>query len=73
MKTYKGSRVWFQFAIFPLTGTSLVFAVVSEPDTATQTFLLKKYFLIIGTLTARRTKEEMKNHQGIKESARTNP
>jgi hypothetical protein len=73
-KTYNGSRFWFQFAICLSTGTSAVFAVVSELDTATKSFLFRKrYFLTVGTLTARRTKENIRNHRGIKKLLRTNP
>jgi hypothetical protein len=54
--THNGSRIWFHFAICPSTGTSAVLAVVSGlEDTVTKTFLflIKVYFLILGTLTAR--------------------
>ena len=61
-KTYNVSSFWFHFAIWPLTRTSLVLAVVSELDTVTRTFLLRReYLLTIGTLTARRTKKKIKN------------
>jgi hypothetical protein len=63
-ETYNGSRISFHFAICPSTETSLVFAVVvSESlDTETKTFLLRKgYFFIPGTLSARRTKQKIKN------------
>ena len=44
----------------------MVFAVVSGLDTVMKNFLfLIKYFLILGTLTARRTsKQKIKNYQG---------
>ena len=58
--TYNASSFWFHFAICPWTGTSLVFAVVSGLDTVTEIFLLRKrYFLILGTLTAQRTKQNI--------------
>jgi hypothetical protein len=67
-KTYNGPRFWFQFAICLSTGTSAVFAVVSALDTVTKSFLFrKKYFLMVGTLVARRTKQKIKNYRGIKE------
>jgi hypothetical protein len=60
-KPYNGSRIWFHFAICLSTGTSAVFAVVSGSDTVTKRFLLRKeYFLILGTLIARRTKQRIK-------------
>ena len=74
MKTYNGSRFWFQFATRLSSGTFAVFAVVSELETVTKSFLFKKqHFLILGTLTARRTKQNIKNHRGIEELSRTNP
>jgi hypothetical protein len=67
-KTYNGSRFWFHFAIRPSTRTSAVFAVVSALDTVTKSFLLRKgFFLTVGTLTARRTMQNIKSYQGIKE------
>ena len=63
MRTYNGSRFWFHFAVCPSTGTSAVFAVVSGLDTVTKTFLFlaKRYFLIVGILTARMTKQQIEN------------
>jgi hypothetical protein len=67
-KAYNGCRFWFHPAICPSTATSAVFAVVSALDTVTKSFLLRKeYFLTLGTLTARRTKEKIRNNRGIKE------
>jgi hypothetical protein len=61
-KTYNGSRIWFHFAICLSTGTSAVFAVVSGLDTVTENILfLIKYFLILGTLMARSTKQKIEN------------
>jgi hypothetical protein len=74
--SYNGSRFWFQFAICLSTGTSAVFAVVSGLDTVTKALLFsfrKRYFLIVGMLTAPRTKKEIKNRRGVKELLRTNP
>jgi hypothetical protein len=62
------SMFWFQFTMCPSTRTSAVFAVVSALDTVTKSFLLKReYFLILGTLAARRTKQKIKNYRDIKE------
>ena len=36
-------------------------------DTVTKTLLLEKYFLKVGTSTARRTKQEVKSHRVVKE------
>jgi hypothetical protein len=67
-KTYNGSKIWFQLAICLSTGTSAVFAVVSGLDTVTKSFLFRKrYFLIVGTLTARRTNQKIKTDRAIKE------
>jgi hypothetical protein len=74
-KTYNGSKFWFQLAICLSTGTFAVFAVVSWLDTVMKSFLFRKrYFLMAGTLTARRTKQKIKNDRGIKdlELLRTN-
>ena len=59
-KAYNGSRLWFHVAICPSTRTSAVFATVvsglESKDTVTKRFLFRKgYFLMFGTLTARRT------------------
>ena len=68
--TCNASRFWSHFAICLLTGTSEVFAVVSGLDTVatlTRSLLLNKwYFLRLGTLIARRTKQQIKTvHQVI--------
>ena len=66
---HNASRFWFHFAICPSTRTSAVFAVVAGLDTVTKSFLFlkKRYFLILGTSTARRTKQKIKNYRSIKE------
>jgi hypothetical protein len=65
---YNGSRIWLHFAICLSTGTSAVFAVVSGLDTVTKNILfLIKYFLMLGTLTARSTKQKIERYQIIKE------
>ena len=65
---YNVSRFWFHLTICPWTGTSLVFAVVSGLDTVMKIFLLRKqYFLILGILTAQRTKQKIKDYRDIKE------
>ena len=72
-KTCSVSRHWFHFAMRPSTRTFAVLAVVSRLDTVTNSFLLRKqYFLMLGTLTARRTKQNISNHRGIKESGLIN-
>ena len=68
-KTHNGSRFWFQFAIRLSTGTFAVFTVVSRLDTVAKSFLFtKQHFLMVGTLTARRTKQKTENDRGIKNS-----
>jgi hypothetical protein len=60
-ETYNGSRFWSHLAICLSTGTSAVFAVVSWLDTVTKNFLflIIRYFLILGTLSAQRTKQKI--------------
>jgi hypothetical protein len=43
-------------------------------DRVTKSFLFRKrYFLMVGTLTARSTKQQIKNYRGIKELLKTKP
>ena len=66
-KPYKASRFCSQFAICLLTGTSAVFAVVLESDTATKRFRLRKrYFLILGILIARWTIQNIKSVEALR-------
>ena len=66
-KTYKASSFWSQFAICLSTGTSAVFAVVLESDTATKRLRLRKrYFLIVGTLIARWTRQNIRTVETLR-------